>query len=223
MRHGDLCLQRTDRVKRGAWFSRKTRRFTLERKNSGIFDGPAASQKPTTISFVARWFNVLVITDRKVRHINRCFICRAGSTIKEQALLIRQIFTFDEHVIKCGMTLIHRLLCEDDLHVAGEGEHARLVAMICDRHAANLDIIIGRDADGCSHHNIAILALKLSAVRQERYLTSIRTSHCRLRRGGPKLSLETVLHVNPGPPIIESRIGAPTRKVKFVPAAEPGT
>ncbi len=118
------------------------------------------------------------------------------------------------------MALVCGLLGKDDLCIAGERQQARLVAVIRNTDTTDLNIVLGSNAYGCAHGDIAVSAFELDAMRKEPDFAVVCRGHRGLGSDRPQAPVQAILHIDPLSPGIVRGICAPARQLNIVPAAE---
>ena len=76
--------------------------------------------------------------------VDRLFRLRTWTATEEQRVRFRQVFAFDEHLVERGVALVGGLGRQDDFAVAGQRQPADAIAVIGQRDAPNLDVIVRR-------------------------------------------------------------------------------
>ena len=142
-------------------------------KTAGRRAVPPRPRNFCTVGFVAGQADLFMVAGKKMRQINGLFLRRTRAATEEQKLFSFEEFTFDKKFVVGRVTLIHGLLGEDDLGIAGERQNARVLAMIGDVDPPNFHIVVGSHRHHRAQDNISILSFELDAVRIEVHFTAV--------------------------------------------------
>ena len=95
---------------------------------------------------------------------------------------------FDEQVAERGVGQVRVGRGQHDLRVASHVEAPRTQSVVGDRHAPQLDVVLGRDDDFGARFDLAVDAAKDGAVRGEDDLVVVSLAADRLKRRRPEVS-----------------------------------
>jgi len=143
-----------------------------------------------------------------------------GRRCEEQGILLRQIAAGDEQLVKGGMALIAGLSIQDNLAVADQPQPVRLAASVRDAHAPDGNVIGGRHCDLHMAADGIAAIIEIGLVRRKGNVVLADAAGDGLGADRPQLAVLHVLYVDPEPPIVAGRIGAPTRQVNVLPTVE---
>ena len=217
VRHqGDGAAQGTDGIENGTGGVGQ-RCVTLQRGRIG--HGPASSDEPAAIGFARDFTLVAALTDHEVQKPGRLFPFGAGTTGAKNGRTWTQEFGLHEQIAEGGMGSVRRRRREHDFGVTGQLDDAPRAGKIGDGHPAQLDVVLGRDADvGVNFQTRRVLA-KLGASLSENGLAAFGDAPARLMGGGPEFAGGHIAQVEKSAPAIARRILAPAGDGKIAPAA----
>ena len=153
-----------------------------------------------------------------MRGPDRFLARRSRAAVGNQNTGLRAL-RFDEHL---GERRVRRIGCVRDhreFHVAGELELARPQRSVGDLHAAQFDVVFGRDRDIQNGFDPGHAPVDFGAVGGKTDRDFSHTGRKRFVRGSPYLVGLQVADVDETAPRIERGVGAPARHIEVVPAA----
>ena len=117
------------------------------------------------------------------------------------------------------MGSVRRGKCEHDFDITGQFDDALRVGMVGKSHAAQLDIVLGRDADFSVDFQAGMVLAKLGAGLSENGFATFGGPQARLMGGRPEFVGGQITHIDKSAPAIARGILAPAGDGELPPAA----
>ncbi len=181
---GGRLAQADDRIEHRAGGVRQPC-AALQRR--GVGDRSAAPDEARAVGFVLGRGADLAASAEHVHEIH-AIAARARPAGAHQRVRFRQGARFDEEIAEGWMRQVGVLRCKDDLGVARQLQAAGVMAVIGDRDASQLGVVLGRDDDFGAGFEAAVDAAPDRAIERERRFVFVRLAAAGLVRGRPDLA-----------------------------------
>ena len=148
-------------------------------------------------------------------------IRRSGPPPAQDCGLLPDPLGFEEEFVEGRVSRVGGMGREDDFRITREIEHVGSRAVIRQRDAANLRILIGHDADVHPRFDVPVPASEFGFVDGISRFVFVGFPMRGVVGGRPRRAVAPIPHVEERAVAIERRVGVPARQVEFAAAAVP--